>query len=272
MVGVVGTGLAFALYYRIMQTIGPARTSVVGVPDPGRRRGVRGDPAGRADRRRDRDRPRADPGRVVPDGPSFSRPCVTSSRGSLRTSGQGTLRPLRHPDRRGPRRAHARRGSSRRPRSSAAAASSSRRRCWPAAAARPAASRSPTTRPTRRRRRAASSASTSRATSRAACGSRRRSRSTREYYFSITFDRGAKATLFMLSTMGGMDIEAVAVDHPDKLARIHLEPGDRPAAVLRAPPAVRRRRAEGRAQRASRQLIAKAYEMFTRASTPCWSR
>jgi drug/metabolite transporter (DMT)-like permease len=29
MVGVVGTGLAFALYYRIMQAIGPARTSVV---------------------------------------------------------------------------------------------------------------------------------------------------------------------------------------------------------------------------------------------------
>ena len=69
-----------------------------------------------------------------------------------------------------------------------------------------------------------------------------------EYYFSITFDRGAKANLFMLSTMGGMDIEAVAVDHPDKLARIHLEPRDRPAAVLRAAPAVRRRRAEGRAQ------------------------
>jgi len=46
----------------------------------------------------------------------------------------------------------------------------------------------------------------------------------REYYFSITFDRGAKAPLFMLSTMGGMDIEAVAVDHPDKLARLHLDP------------------------------------------------
>jgi drug/metabolite transporter (DMT)-like permease len=29
MVGIVGTGLAFALYYRIMQSIGPARTSVV---------------------------------------------------------------------------------------------------------------------------------------------------------------------------------------------------------------------------------------------------
>jgi succinyl-CoA synthetase beta subunit len=32
----------------------------------------------------------------------------------------------------------------------------------------------------------------------------------KEYYFSITFDRSAKRPLFMLSTMGGMDIEAVA--------------------------------------------------------------
>ncbi len=46
----------------------------------------------------------------------------------------------------------------------------------------------------------------------------------KEYYFSITFDRGAKAPLFMLSTMGGMDIEAVAVDHPEALARLHLDP------------------------------------------------
>ncbi len=46
----------------------------------------------------------------------------------------------------------------------------------------------------------------------------------KEYYFSITFDRGAKRPLFMLSTMGGMDIEAVAVDHPDRLARLHLDP------------------------------------------------
>jgi succinyl-CoA synthetase beta subunit len=45
-----------------------------------------------------------------------------------------------------------------------------------------------------------------------------------EYYFSITFDRSAKAPLLMLSTMGGMDIEQVAVEHPDKLARMHLNP------------------------------------------------
>ena len=35
MVGVVGTGLAFALYYRIMQAIGPGRTSVVAYLIPG---------------------------------------------------------------------------------------------------------------------------------------------------------------------------------------------------------------------------------------------
>ena len=35
MVGIVGTGLAFALYYRIMLTIGPSRTSVVAYLIPG---------------------------------------------------------------------------------------------------------------------------------------------------------------------------------------------------------------------------------------------
>jgi succinyl-CoA synthetase beta subunit len=57
----------------------------------------------------------------------------------------------------------------------------------------------------------------------------------REYYFSIAFDRGEKRPLFMLSTMGGMDIEAVAVDHPEALARLHLDPaiGLRPFFVNR---------------------------------------
>ncbi len=45
-----------------------------------------------------------------------------------------------------------------------------------------------------------------------------------EYYFSITFDRSAKKPLLMLSTMGGMDIEQVAEEHPDKLARMHVDP------------------------------------------------
>ena len=46
----------------------------------------------------------------------------------------------------------------------------------------------------------------------------------REYYASVTFDRAAKMPLMMLTTMGGMDVEAVARDHPDRLARLHVDP------------------------------------------------
>jgi succinyl-CoA synthetase beta subunit len=46
----------------------------------------------------------------------------------------------------------------------------------------------------------------------------------REYYASVTFDRGAKKPLVMLSAMGGVDIEEVAASHPEKLARLHVDP------------------------------------------------
>jgi len=46
----------------------------------------------------------------------------------------------------------------------------------------------------------------------------------KEYYASITFDRSAKMPLVMLSAMGGMDIEGVAEEHPDALARLHVDP------------------------------------------------
>ena len=83
----------------------------------------------------------------------------------------------------------------------------------------------------------------------------------KEYYFSITFDRGAKANLFMLSTMGGMDIEAVALDHPDKLARIHLNPaiGLQPYFVRRLLYAAGVPKDE---HKGVGGLIAKAYEMY----------
>lgn len=45
----------------------------------------------------------------------------------------------------------------------------------------------------------------------------------KEYYASITFDRGNKMPLVMLSAMGGVDIESVAEEHPDKLARLHID-------------------------------------------------
>jgi len=45
-----------------------------------------------------------------------------------------------------------------------------------------------------------------------------------EYYASVIFDRSAKAPLIMLSTKGGMDIEAVAEEDPEAIARLHVDP------------------------------------------------
>jgi succinyl-CoA synthetase beta subunit len=45
-----------------------------------------------------------------------------------------------------------------------------------------------------------------------------------EYYASVIFDRGAKAPLVMLSTKGGMDIEAVADEDPAAIARLYVDP------------------------------------------------
>ncbi len=46
----------------------------------------------------------------------------------------------------------------------------------------------------------------------------------KEYYFSITFDRGAKKALLMLTTAGGIEIEQVAAETPEKLAQLHVDP------------------------------------------------
>ncbi len=45
-----------------------------------------------------------------------------------------------------------------------------------------------------------------------------------EYYAAVILDRSAKATLVMLSTQGGMDIEQVAAERPDALATLHIDP------------------------------------------------
>jgi succinyl-CoA synthetase beta subunit len=45
-----------------------------------------------------------------------------------------------------------------------------------------------------------------------------------ELYASFVFDRAAKSTLAMLSTQGGMDIEAVADENPDAIAHLHVDP------------------------------------------------
>jgi succinyl-CoA synthetase beta subunit len=47
-----------------------------------------------------------------------------------------------------------------------------------------------------------------------------------EYYASFTLDRAAKLHLGMLSAQGGVDIEQVAAESPDAIARIHIDPVD----------------------------------------------
>jgi succinyl-CoA synthetase beta subunit len=46
----------------------------------------------------------------------------------------------------------------------------------------------------------------------------------REYYLSLTFDRGEKKALFMFTKEGGIDIEEVAAERPEALARLHVDP------------------------------------------------
>ena len=46
----------------------------------------------------------------------------------------------------------------------------------------------------------------------------------KEYYLSVAFDRGEKKALFMLTTEGGIEIEQVAEETPEKLARLHVDP------------------------------------------------
>jgi succinyl-CoA synthetase beta subunit len=46
----------------------------------------------------------------------------------------------------------------------------------------------------------------------------------KEYYLSLTFDRGVKKPLFMFTTQGGIDIEQVAAETPEALVRLHVDP------------------------------------------------
>jgi succinyl-CoA synthetase beta subunit len=45
-----------------------------------------------------------------------------------------------------------------------------------------------------------------------------------EYYASFTLDRAAKKHFGMLSAQGGVEIEAVAEENPDAIAKIHVDP------------------------------------------------
>jgi succinyl-CoA synthetase beta subunit len=82
-----------------------------------------------------------------------------------------------------------------------------------------------------------------------------------EYYASVVFDRSAKAPLLMLSTKGGMDIEEVAAQDPQAIARLHVDPllgyQDFHGRRLAYEAAV-----DGDVVRAVGAMLAKLYEVF----------
>ena len=47
-----------------------------------------------------------------------------------------------------------------------------------------------------------------------------------EYYAAITLDRSTKKDVLMVSTEGGMDIEAVAKNSPEKIVKVWINPDD----------------------------------------------
>jgi len=46
----------------------------------------------------------------------------------------------------------------------------------------------------------------------------------RELYAAVVLDRAEKRPLAMLSSMGGMDVEEIAREHPGAIARVHIDP------------------------------------------------
>jgi succinyl-CoA synthetase beta subunit len=84
-----------------------------------------------------------------------------------------------------------------------------------------------------------------------------------EYYAAIVFDRSARKSLVMLSTMGGMDVEEVAEKHPDAIARVHVDP------LVGFRPFYGRRLAfstgiDADVVRPTIEMLAKLYEVFER--------
>lgn len=47
----------------------------------------------------------------------------------------------------------------------------------------------------------------------------------KELYLGITLDRSARKNVIMASTEGGVEIEKVAEEHPEKIIKVHVEPG-----------------------------------------------
>jgi succinyl-CoA synthetase beta subunit len=83
-----------------------------------------------------------------------------------------------------------------------------------------------------------------------------------EYYASFTLDRSAKKHLGMLSAQGGVDIEGVAAEDPDAIAKIWIDPVDGLSSdVCRE--WVQRARLDARAEDGAVDILMKLYSAYT---------
>ncbi len=82
-----------------------------------------------------------------------------------------------------------------------------------------------------------------------------------EYYASFTLDRAAKLHLAMVSSRGGVDIEQVADEEPEAIARAHVNPVDG-FALDRAREVVDAAGLEEQARAQAAELLVKLYRCF----------
>ena len=84
----------------------------------------------------------------------------------------------------------------------------------------------------------------------------------KEYYASYSLDRGAKDHLLMLSAEGGVEIETVAVENPDAIVLLHINPVDGLSLEVARDAAVRARIDEEAVDGVADMLV-KLYTCFT---------
>ena len=81
-----------------------------------------------------------------------------------------------------------------------------------------------------------------------------------EYYASVILDRGEKKLLAMVSSQGGMDIEAVAEESPEALVKRHIDP-TRPFSAAEARPIVDAAGLDEDAREGAAEVLAKLAEV-----------
>ena len=94
----------------------------------------------------------------------------------------------------------------------------------------------------------------------------------KEYYLSITFDRGVKKPLFMFTTQGGVEIEEVAENDPGRARAAARRPARRLPALAGPPPDLRRGRRGPRASRSRSPRSSGSSTTRSSAATRCSAR